>query len=120
MGILDQLGGSLKGALESVVAADAPGLVTAALAKTNLGSLQGLVDQLQQNGLGAQVTSWLSSGANLPVSPDQIKAALGNEHIEQFAAHFGVPVDAALQFLSAHLPATVEHASADGTVQGSS
>lgn len=120
MGILDQLGGSLKGALESVAAADAPGLVTAALAKTNLGSLQGLVDQLQQNGLGAQVTSWVGNGANLPVSPDEIKAALGNEHIEQFAAHFGVPIDAALQFLSAHLPATIDHASSGGAPQESS
>lgn len=34
MGLLDQLGGSLKGALESVVAAEAPALLTAALAKT--------------------------------------------------------------------------------------
>ncbi len=120
MGLLDQLGGSLKGALKSVVAAEAPALLTAALAKTDLGSLQGLVDHLQQNGLGTQVNSWLSSGANLAVSPDQIKTALGDEHVQQLAAHFGVPIGAALQFLAQHLPATVDQASSGGALQQSS
>ena len=36
MGLLDQLGGSLKGAISSVAAAEAPALISAALAKTNM------------------------------------------------------------------------------------
>jgi hypothetical protein len=66
------------------------------LAKTNLGNLQGIVNQLQQGGLGPQVQSWLGSGANLPVTPDQIRTALGNEHVRLLAQHLGVDPDAAL------------------------
>jgi uncharacterized protein YidB (DUF937 family) len=64
------------------------------LAKTNLGDLQGLVAQLQQGGLGNQVQSWLGNGANLPVSPDQLRAALGSDQVSELAQHFGVSPDA--------------------------
>ena len=83
MGLLDQLGGSLKGVLGSVAAAEAPALVSALLAKTNLGSLQGLVNELAQGGLGDQVKSWLSNGPNIKVTPEQLRAALSNEQVRR-------------------------------------
>lgn len=119
MGLFDQVSGSLKGVLGSVAAAEAPALITAALAKTNMGNLQGIVDQLQQGGLGDQVKSWLGNGANMSVTPDQIKSALGNDQVQQLAQRFGVPVDAALKLLADHLPAAVDQASPNGTIQNS-
>jgi uncharacterized protein YidB (DUF937 family) len=116
MGLLDSLGGSLRG----LVAAEAPALISAVLAKSNLGDLQGIVSQLQQGGLGAQVQSWLSNGSNLPVTADQLRTALGDEHIKQLAEHFGVPVDQALQLLSEHLPQAVDQASPNGTLESES
>jgi uncharacterized protein YidB (DUF937 family) len=100
-----------------VTAAAAPALISAVLAKTKLGNLQGVVNQLQQGGLNDQVKSWLGNGANMPVTPEQIKAALGNEQVRQIAEHFGVPVDQALKLLAEHLPATVDQASPNGTLQ---
>ena len=79
-----------------------------------MGNLQGIVDQLQQGGLGDQVKSWLSNGPNMTVTPDQIKSALGNDQVQQLAQHFGIPVDAALKLLADHLPAAVNQASPDG------
>src|SRR5262245_38475237 len=117
MGLLDQLGGSLKGILGSVAGAEAPALISAMLAKTNLGNLQGLVDQLQQGGLGDQVKSWLSNGPNMPITPDQLKTALGSDQMKQIAEHFGVPLDDALKMLSDHLPDVVDEASPNGTIQ---
>ncbi|HEY1474504.1 MAG TPA: YidB family protein [Pseudolabrys sp.] len=117
MGLLDSLDGSLGGMLGKVTAAAAPGLIAAVLAKTNLGDMQGIVNQLQQGGLGAQVQSWLGNGSNMPVTPQQLQAALGDEHVKQIAEHFGVPVDQALKLLAEHLPATVDQASPDGTLQ---
>ena len=70
MGLLDNLGGSLGGMLGQVTAAAAPGLISAMLAKTNFGDMQGIVNQLQQGGLGDQVKSWLGNGSNLPVTPN--------------------------------------------------
>jgi uncharacterized protein YidB (DUF937 family) len=120
MGLLDNLTGALRGNLGQIEAAAMPALISAALAKTNLGDLQGLVGQLQQSGLGAQVQSWLGSGANQPVSADQLKAALGSDQVRQLAQQFGIPVDTALKLLSDHLPGVVDQASPNGTLDSSS
>jgi len=117
MGLFDNLGGALKGVLGQVEAAAVPALISAALAKTNLGDLQGLVNQLQQGGLGPQVQSWLGNGSNISITPDQLRAALGNDQVRQLAAHFGLPVDQALNLLAQHLPAAVDQASPNGTIQ---
>ena len=119
MGLLDSLTGALGGSLGQVEAAAMPALISAVLAKTNLGDLQGLVGQLQQGGLGNQVQSWLGNGANLPVSPDQLRAALGSDQVNQLAQHFGVSPDAALKLLSEHLPGVIDKASPDGTLPSS-
>ncbi|MGD0640333.1 MAG: YidB family protein [Roseiarcus sp.] len=106
MGLLDSLGGGLKSALEQFGVQEMQTLLPAALAKTNLGDLSGLVTQLQQGGLGAQVQSWLANG-NVSVTPQQIEAALGSDQVKQLAQHFGVDPDAALKLLAQHLPALV-------------
>jgi uncharacterized protein YidB (DUF937 family) len=84
-----------------------------------MGNLHGLVNQLQQGGLQDQVKSWLSNGANMQVTAEQIQAALGGDQVKQIAQHFGVLVDAALKLLAEHLPATVDQASPNGTIQNS-
>src|SRR5262249_21179010 len=66
MGLLDNISGALKGAVGQIVAAEAPGLISAVLAKTNLVDLQGLVTKLQQGGLNEQVQSWLGNGPGHP------------------------------------------------------
>jgi uncharacterized protein YidB (DUF937 family) len=113
MGLFDKLGGVVG----QITAAAAPALINAALAKTNLGDLQGLVNKLQQGGLSDQVKSWLGNGANLPITAEQLQAALGNEQIRQLAEHFGLPADAALKLLAEHLPAIVDKASPNGKLQ---
>jgi len=119
MGLLDQIGGSLKGAISSVAAAEAPALISAALAKTNMGNLQGLVNQLQQGGLGDQVKSWLGNGANMQITPEQIQSALGSDQLKQLAQHFGVDPDAVTKLLADHLPNAVDQASPNGSIQSS-
>jgi len=115
MGLFDSLGGALGGALKDALgqaeASALPGLVSAVLGKTDLGSLQGIVNKLQEAGLGAQ-----GSGANLPVSADQLRAALGNEQIRQLAQQFGLPIDAAMKLLAEHLPTAVDQASTNGVI----
>jgi uncharacterized protein YidB (DUF937 family) len=113
MGLLDQL----KSVIAGAGAAGAPALLSKALANTNLGSLQGVVDQLSQGGLGQQVQSWLGSGTNLPVTTDQLRNALGDEHVRQLAQEFGVPVDKALDLLSQHLPQAIDQASPNGKIE---
>ena len=54
MGLLDSLGGVLKGAMGEAEAAALPALVNAVLAKTEYHDLNGLVAALQQGGLGSR------------------------------------------------------------------
>jgi uncharacterized protein YidB (DUF937 family) len=115
MGILDNLG-PFKGLFSQVEEAALPGLISDGLAKTGLGDLQGLVDKLQQGGLGAQVQSWLGNGPNISVDPDTLKSVLDDEHVQQLAQHFGVDPDAALKLLSEYLPTSVDQARQQVTV----
>ena len=109
MGLFDNLGGSLKGVLGQVEAAALPVLLSTVLQKTNLGDLQGVVAKLQEGGLGEQVSSWLGNRENLPVTPAQLRSALGNEHVRALAEQLGLPADNALKLLAEHLPAALRH-----------
>jgi uncharacterized protein YidB (DUF937 family) len=117
MGLFDNLGGALKDAFGRAETAALPALVSAVLAKTDLGSLQGIVNKLQEAGLGSQVQSWLGNGTNLPVSADQLRSALGNDQVRQIAQQLGLPVDGALKVLAEHLPTAVDQASPNGEVE---
>jgi len=120
MGLFDNLGGALKGLAGQAEAAALPALLSAVLAKTDLKDMQGLLDKLQQSGLGKQVASWLGDGKNLPITADQLKAALGNQQIQQIATHFGLPVDKILATVAEHLPAIIDKLSPNGTLQKAS
>jgi uncharacterized protein YidB (DUF937 family) len=125
MGLLDELSGSLKGAMGQMlgqavgqVEANAlPALLSRILGKTDLGSAGGLLAKLQEAGLDSQVSSWLGSGANLPISADQLRAALGSEQVQQIANAIGLPVDKILPILSEHLPGAIDSMSPNGTLQ---
>jgi uncharacterized protein YidB (DUF937 family) len=117
MGLFDSLSGGLKNALGQAEAAAMPALISAVLAKTDLGNMQGLLDKLQQSGLGPQVFSWLGDGKNMPITADQLRAALGNGQIQQLAASFGLPVHKVLASLAEHLPSIVDQLSPNGTLQ---
>lgn len=81
------------------------------------GGVQGLLSNLASGGLGEQVNSWLSTGSNLPVSADQISAALNSEQLTKLAAAVGIDASSLPDMLAKILPAAVDRASPDGTLQ---
>jgi uncharacterized protein YidB (DUF937 family) len=114
----DLIGGVLRGMTGQQGDASAlPNILSQILRNTDLGSIGGLLDQLQKSGLGPQVTSWLGNGANLPVSADQLRGALGDERVREIAASLGIPIDQVLGQLSQHLPATIDKMSPNGTLE---
>jgi uncharacterized protein YidB (DUF937 family) len=118
MGLFDEIvSGALKGVMGQAEQSLLPGLLSQLLANTSLGSVGGLLQQLQQGGLGGQVASWLGNGANHAISADQLRAALGNEHLQQMAQAAGLPIDKLLALLSQQLPQTVDKMSPNGTLQ---
>lgn len=115
----DLIGGVLKGLTgqQGQAGGGLGNILGQVLANTDLRSLGGLLEQLQKSGLGPQVSSWLGNGANLPISVDQLRQALGDDTIRQIATSFGIPVDQLLNQLSQHLPATVDKLSPNGTLE---
>ena len=68
------------------------------------------MDKLKAGGLDEQVKSWLA-GKSIPVTADQLRAALGNDQVKHLAEKFGLSTDTVLSFLSEHLPGAVSKAS---------
>lgn len=119
MSLFGNIGDTLKSVLSQSDANSATGLISEMLGKTDLGGLQGIVSKLEAAGLGDQVKSWLGNGENLPISADQLRAALGNEQVQQVARQLGLPVDAALNMLAKHVPDAIDKASPDGALPAS-
>ena len=107
-------GGLLKG-VAGELGKQAPTILSQVLA--NSGGLQGVVNKLQQAGLDKQVASWLSNGQNIPVTKEQLRAAINDKELQQIARSLGVPVDQALDVLAKYLPEAVDQASPNGQIQ---
>src|SRR6516164_3373228 len=78
------------------------------------GGLGGLVNKLQQGGLGDVVNSWVGSGQNQPVSPGQLGSALGPGVIKTLSQMTGISEDDLTKQLSQVLPGVVNGLTPNG------
>jgi len=99
------LGGVTSGALVSQILA---------VIRQHPGGLAAVLQSLQQGGLGHLVQSWIGTGANLPVSPDQLRNTLGTDWISKITQVTGLPQAEVEQHLSTALPQIVDHLSPNG------
>jgi uncharacterized protein YidB (DUF937 family) len=98
--------GMLDGLLGGAVGAEMATVVNGLIQKH--GGVQGIVAQLEQQGLGGTVRSWVGTGANLPITPDQIHQAFGSDTVKELAAKIGIsPQDLAAK-LSQILPQAID------------
>jgi uncharacterized protein YidB (DUF937 family) len=109
--------GLLDGLIGGAVGAEMVTVVNGLIEKH--GGIQGLVNQLEQQGLGATVRSWVGTGANQPISPDQIHQAIGPDTIKELAAKFGMSGDDLAKKLSSILPQAVDHLTPGGKLPNS-
>jgi len=79
-----------------------------------LGGLGGLFKQFQQNGFGDAVDSWINTGPNKAVAPDQISNALGPDVIDALVQRTGLSKDQVSQILSQVLPNAVDQLTPNG------
>jgi uncharacterized protein YidB (DUF937 family) len=78
------------------------------------GGLQKILGSLRANGLTSQADSWVSTGENQAIDPEQIKQALDADQIGQIADHLGIDADQASQVLAEVLPGLVNTVTPDG------
>ena len=92
MGLLDQIVKGFAGKfLGGSGGAQNPLLDIALNLLTNpqTGGLEGLAETFKSKGLNDIMSSWVSTGQNLPVSGKQIQDVLGSDLIQQFAKKLG-------------------------------
>ena len=80
------------------------------------GGLGGLLEQLQRTGFREQADSWVSPGANSPISPDAMSQIFGKDGLEAIARQAGLSPDEASHGLSELLPEVVDRMTPNGQV----
>jgi uncharacterized protein YidB (DUF937 family) len=120
MGLLDDIlkgvSGASGGAPEPAHHTLATELVGMLSGGGTSGGLTGLVNMFNQKGLGDVVSSWVSTGRNLPISPDQIQSVLGSAQVQALAAKAGISPQMASAAIAQILPQLVDRCTPDGRV----
>ena len=106
--------GMFDGLLGGIVGAGLVSVVSDVLEKH--GGVQGVVSQFEKNGLGATVQSWVGTGPNQPVSPDDVQRVLGPDLLKQLSEKSGVSVQELTQKLAHVLPQAVDKLTPDGAI----
>jgi len=106
--------GMLDGLLGGIVGAGMVSVVNSIIEKH--GGLQGVVSEFEQKGLGGTVKSWVSTGPNQPVSPDELHRVLGPDLLQQLSQKSGLSVQDLTQKLSQVLPQAVDTLTPNGSI----
>ena len=122
MGLLESvLGSALSGspqqggggALMSVIAAM---LANGQSGGSAGGGLAGLIEQFRRSGQGDVIDSWVGTGQNQAISPDQLGSVLGGDLLGQLTRQTGMGEGDLLGQLSQVLPQLVDRATPEGHV----
>jgi len=78
--------------------------------------LSSIVKGFEQHGLGNLVSSWVGTGQNLPISPEQLQRGLGSDRVRQLAQAAGITEGTAASALSGLLPKVIDQLTPNGAV----
>jgi uncharacterized protein YidB (DUF937 family) len=119
-GMLGGQGGGLGGALGGGMAGGLGGLLGGLLGGSGSGGAGGglgeLLNQFRQNGYGDRVDSWVGTGQNRRIEPDELTQALGPDTIDEMEQQTGMPRQELLSELSQELPDAVDRFTPDGRI----
>ena len=100
------LGSTLLGLLASEGGRENGGNTNAPAAVS--GGLNELVQRFEQNGLGDVMQSWIGSGQNQQVSPEQVHQAIGPQTVDRLSQQTGMSHSQLLPLLAQALPLIVD------------
>jgi uncharacterized protein YidB (DUF937 family) len=78
------------------------------------GGLAAILGKAQQSGLGDVVGSWIGTGKNMPIGPDQLTNILGSDMVANIAKQLGMPQGDAAAQMSQVLPEVVDKLTPQG------
>lgn len=117
MGLLDTLASQVLGSLSGANTEHQAGLMDAVSGMLNdpqVGGVSGLVSAFEQQGLGGIIGSWIGTGKNLPISPEQLQSVLGDERIQAIAKGMGLSTQDVSSHLSQLMPTLIDKMTPDG------
>lgn len=106
-GGLGGLGGGLGGMLGGLLAGGAAGSILS-------GGLGDLLKQFEQNGHSEAANSWVGTGPNKQISPNDLESALGADQINALSAQTGLSRNDLLSGLAQQLPNVINQLTPDG------
>jgi uncharacterized protein YidB (DUF937 family) len=106
--------GLLDGLLGGAVGAEMVTVVNSLIQQH--GGVQGIVAQLEKQGLAGTARSWISNEPNQPITPDQVHQVFGSDMISQLAAKVGMNPQDLAQKLSHVLPTAIDKLTPNGQV----
>ena len=80
------------------------------------GGLPKIIELFSQNGLQQEVSSWVGSGAKLPITAEQIQQVFSPAVLQEIASKLGMPADEANGIIAKVLPEIVNHLTPNGAV----
>jgi uncharacterized protein YidB (DUF937 family) len=81
-----------------------------------LGGLGGLIGKFTSAGLGGKANSWVGSGENEALDPDEVEQALGADQLDKIASDAAMSRDEAKGGLASIIPGLVDKASPGGSL----
>ena len=108
-GALSRLGDTGSAGQGGAATAQTPAATIAGLSSAigAEGGIDPLLDKLRAAGYGRQVDSWISTGDNEAIPPQQLGAALGEDQVQALSANSGISISSLLPLLAAFLPTIV-------------
>ena len=121
MGLLEDVLGmaGMGNSAQSQQHAGALSMIMEYINSPQVGGIAGLQKMFQDKGLGGIVSSWISTGQNLPVSADQLQSVLHDGALQNMASQSGMDMSQLTSVFSQLLPNVVDKLTPNGEVPDS-
>ncbi|MEL6893797.1 MAG: YidB family protein [Actinomycetota bacterium] len=116
MGLMDLVGGLLGRRAPKSGNPLMDSLLPMLLKGGSMGGLGGLLGKFSSAGLGSKANSWVGTGENEPLDPDEVEQALGSDEVDSIARRAGVSRDEAKSGLAGMIPGLVDKMSPGGNL----
>jgi uncharacterized protein YidB (DUF937 family) len=80
------------------------------------GGLTGVLDMFRQKGMGQHADSWVGTGANMPITGDQVQQVFGDSSMAGVASQLGQSPTQASSAMARVLPELINHLTPQGQI----
>jgi uncharacterized protein YidB (DUF937 family) len=108
------------GGLGSLLGGNGTSVLTALLPLLAGGGLTNILGRLQGGPSANKLASWVGTGPNDELAPDEVESVLGADQVAQIASSSGVSHDEAKSQLAKLLPGVIDHVTPQGALPDAS